>query len=189
MFFIDGDETNGVYEGFTRGDNWNGWACPYFSKETGLRIARALKGVFDKDKDQFVFTDENYDPPEDKEYFEGFDIKTTEGKRHVYAIGAFGWIWNEKNFLDPDSEITTEKDFRDFENWLMRVRHVNFHPDNGFEEYIDVTNHDKRTFTKAEAEILNRQRTQAFDLLGDKIYDIGLEELRRYEAELEGPKP
>lgn len=85
------------YPGYTRGELWNGWACPRFTKEVGLQIAKdtAIEDyylVFDEEHDRFVYHDCNYDQVE-YETFEGEDIVVDTEVIHVYPIGAWSWIW------------------------------------------------------------------------------------------------
>ena len=35
------DDNIAIYDGYTDGTHWNGWACPWFTKETALEIADA----------------------------------------------------------------------------------------------------------------------------------------------------
>lgn len=35
------DDNIAIYNGYTDGTHWNGWACPWFTKETALEIADA----------------------------------------------------------------------------------------------------------------------------------------------------
>ena len=56
-------------EGITYGGTWNGWACPYFTKENGLLIAKLAPNFglqYDEQNDKFV----NSLYPEDSEYYE-----------------------------------------------------------------------------------------------------------------------
>lgn len=34
-------EDGPIYEGYTNGNHWNGWACPYFTREAADEIAEA----------------------------------------------------------------------------------------------------------------------------------------------------
>ncbi len=33
--------SEGTFEGFTKGDHWNGWECPFFTRAEGLKFERA----------------------------------------------------------------------------------------------------------------------------------------------------
>jgi hypothetical protein len=95
-FSIDALEGQ-IFDGFTAGGNWNGFACPYFTHEQGNVVLAAFKAAgdkgarFDASRDAFIFggIDEQWDEPEQ---FEGFVINGTV----YYAIGAFGWCWIEE---------------------------------------------------------------------------------------------
>lgn len=50
-FNIDNNEN--IYEGYTYGDTWNGWACPYFTKEVADKMA--------KDYDYTMYYEERID--------------------------------------------------------------------------------------------------------------------------------
>lgn len=83
----------GPYEGWTSGERWNGWACPYFSREVGLKIAAdytssgpCFLAEYDAEEDCFRF----YDP--DHEEWEAFGAMEV-GTRQVYPIGTHFWTW------------------------------------------------------------------------------------------------
>jgi hypothetical protein len=93
QFTIDAIEGK-VFDGFTDGASWNGFACPYFTHEQGNVVLAAFKAAgdkgahFDAGRDEFVFTgiDERWDEPD---RFDGVVINGTV----YYAIGAFSWCW------------------------------------------------------------------------------------------------
>jgi hypothetical protein len=35
-------EDGPIYEGYTNGNHWNGWACPYFTRQIAEQIAREV---------------------------------------------------------------------------------------------------------------------------------------------------
>lgn len=88
------------YVGFHRGENWNGWACPYFSRRAGLRMVELYskrrpgdhfgldhKAEYDQDENAFRF----YDPVHDTwEAFEAVEID----ERLLFPIGTFNWTWS-----------------------------------------------------------------------------------------------
>lgn len=81
------------FVGFSKGEEWNGWACPYFAFEEGQKILRAHNSAgrtawFDEKADQFVFEING-----EEEYFPA--IHENDGK--YYPIGNGSWIWEEKN--------------------------------------------------------------------------------------------
>lgn len=88
-------EEGPIYEGYTKGNHWNGWACPYFTKEVADQIAREVNAdapdctmCYDKANDAFAY--KGY-MEEEVVIFKGEDI---QGK-HLYSIGAYSWIWDD----------------------------------------------------------------------------------------------
>lgn len=81
------------FEGFSNGESWNGWACPYFTFEEGQKILQAhnsgeAKGWFDDRGDQFVF-----EIQDEKEVCPAVE----ENGVKLYPIGSGSWIWEEIN--------------------------------------------------------------------------------------------
>ena len=92
----------GPFEGWTNGQRWNGWECPFFECDTVIRMVdtwnnKAFDGEeyqarYDEERDAFYFRDGGL------EEWDCFGAKTieTEGKAiKVYPIGAFCWIWSD----------------------------------------------------------------------------------------------
>lgn len=109
-FEIDCFES-GHFAGYTFGESWNGWACPRFSRGVAFAIMDAHRTMttpahawYDEARDAFCFVPDDIpveqidrdNPPEETDVFEGFD---QEGK-HLYAIGAWGWCWNDAGRID-----------------------------------------------------------------------------------------
>ena len=97
LMYFNIDDSTARYPGYTRGERWNGWACPRFTKEVGLQIAKdtGIEDyylIFDEENDRFVYHDCN-DEPNEHETFEGTDIVVDTEIIHVYPIGAWSWIW------------------------------------------------------------------------------------------------
>jgi len=95
---------------FTRGNHWNGWECPFFTMEQAEVFAaqwRALSeehtATFDAATDSWTFSDPTNGGPEDADVFDGIDAVGPQGPLHVYAIGAWGWTWNEAKAEDAES--------------------------------------------------------------------------------------
>lgn len=89
---------NEVFEGFTDGSDWNGWACPFFVKAVAEKVLKASEKngylhSYDKEKDAFIVT--NTEDPEDyePEIFEATKITIDNEEVVVYPIGAYYWIW------------------------------------------------------------------------------------------------
>lgn len=88
-------EDGPIYEGYTKGNHWNGWACPYFTREVADQIAREVNAdapdctmCYDKANDAFAY--KGY-MEEEVVIFKGENI---QGK-HLYPIGAYSWIWDD----------------------------------------------------------------------------------------------
>ena len=82
-----------IYDGYTDRDHWNGWACPYFTREVAEQIAREVNDgdctmCYDKANDAFVYKEYG---EEETNIFKGKDI---QGK-HLYPVGAYSWIWDD----------------------------------------------------------------------------------------------
>ncbi len=91
-FAIDllGDQ---LFDGYTQGDEWNGWSCPYFTSKQAEYIVQAhngkgLKAWYDANSDSFSFEIEASDE------IDSFPAQEIEGMK-VYPIGARCWIWEE----------------------------------------------------------------------------------------------
>ena len=84
------------FEGFSRGEDWNGWACPYFTFEQAQQIMeahrqRGWKAEYNESEDKFVFNFSH----DGNDGTDAFSAELIEGKK-LYPIGAFCWIWEEE---------------------------------------------------------------------------------------------
>lgn len=88
-----------AFEGFTKGEDWNGWDCPYFTfgqahkvlethNELRLIIGQKDLAYYDSATDAFVFPTNNED---ESEIFAAI----IEAGQKYYPVGAFCWIWEE----------------------------------------------------------------------------------------------
>jgi len=81
---------NDIWHGFTEGDTWNGFDCPYFTEAEGLRLNAALvalataEGHIDDDDDTFDI----------RWSFSDWRKGVHKGQP-VYGIGAYCWTWSE----------------------------------------------------------------------------------------------
>lgn len=101
--FALGDET--LFDGYTLGEEWNGFACPYFTlqqAETLMRYQNAQsQSEFGTDAMFYDATRDAYavrfpdDPARPADYYVGEDLDTADGRLHVYPIGHSAWIWYE----------------------------------------------------------------------------------------------
>lgn len=96
-FVIEGFD--GVFEGYTNGERWNGWSCPRFPKEVADKVVDMFnrgvncKAWYDEENDEYIFT-QNHDNIEDEKY--DSQLIEIDGKEiKVYAIGAWGWVWED----------------------------------------------------------------------------------------------
>ncbi|MGM9697900.1 MAG: hypothetical protein ACI3Y0_04585 [Prevotella sp.] len=74
-----------------------------------------------------------------------------------------------------NKKIETTEDVSAFFNYLLREQKVNFHPDESFENYIDVVTREP-SFTTQECKLFNRLMNESFDVCEREcvnIYDIG----------------
>lgn len=99
LFAFDGVTT--LILGYTvKGDLWNGWAKPMFTKEGAQLIAQSLPGMTYKEE-----TD-SFDIDLEGEMY-SFCATTVQipimGAVKVYAIGAGSWCWNS---WYPDEDLT-----------------------------------------------------------------------------------
>ncbi len=81
-----------IFDGYTRGEDWNGFACPYFTFEQANQIVaitneNGIKAQYIEAEDAFMFVIEQ----ETEMFYPARDeiIK-------LYPIGAFCWIWNQE---------------------------------------------------------------------------------------------
>lgn len=103
-----GDEF--VYKAYTDGADWNGWDCPFFEKEEADRLMSDFNGAgmdgniyYKEENDAYYFHDNNY-PEDPDDQYEGLDLDTVDGLKHVYAIGAWSWTWYEYQGHDKQME-------------------------------------------------------------------------------------
>ena len=78
-----------------------------------------------------------------------------------------------------DSHIKSTEEVKTFFHHLVYERHVNFHPDEDFKNYICYED-KKPTFTTDEVEVYNRLMDESFDVCSKEkidIYQIGCDEL------------
>lgn len=84
------------FDGYTQGETWNGWACPYFTFEQAQQLVRAyeengLEARYNEVSDAFSF---ELDAGGDLKEVDTFPAEEINGRK-FYPIGAFCWIWEE----------------------------------------------------------------------------------------------
>ena len=96
------------FEGFTKGENWNGWDCPYFTFEQTQKILKAYnelrqiigensKAYYKSEIDAFVF-------PVSEDETEVYEALVENGQKY-YPVDSFVWIWEE---IEGDSRLCTK---------------------------------------------------------------------------------
>lgn len=87
-----------TFEGFTAGETWNGWACPYFMNDEAIVVLKdcennGYRWFYDSGADAFVVS--HAEDPEDfePERFEAIRITLDNEDIVVYGIGAYSWTW------------------------------------------------------------------------------------------------
>ncbi len=83
-----------VFNGFTQGETWNGWARPFFTFDEAQNIVSAHKehgrnAYYDKESDGFAF-----EVALSKGDYDIFSSVEVEGIK-LYPVGAGCWIWEE----------------------------------------------------------------------------------------------
>lgn len=89
--------------GYTNGDLWNGWATPYFPLEEAQKLqaeinqCEGMRMFYESRADKFYWQHEDEDEPY---IWQGEDIQTVDGIKHLYGIGAYSHIWDELGIED-----------------------------------------------------------------------------------------
>jgi hypothetical protein len=98
-FYLDVDPET-TFKGFTKGNTWNGWACPYFEKVLAEQIAEHYSELHRYDHEEEYWAD--YVSEEDVFAFhndqDGEPRKfgpVDVGEEKLYPIGAYCWTWVE----------------------------------------------------------------------------------------------
>ena len=99
-FTIDGEQ---LFEGYTFNRYWNGWECPYFTKDVAMEVCKEFSYKYDDDEECRCFYDEETDKFYCEDYNSDYEreligtpttIKTEDGELKVYYFGG-SWIWSE----------------------------------------------------------------------------------------------
>ncbi|MEO8612971.1 MAG: hypothetical protein ABI690_34075 [Chloroflexota bacterium] len=90
--------TNTQFQGYTDGDTWNGFACPYFERTVAEQILNnaakhGISWLYNYEYDAFIVRSisdpDGYAPEE----FQGHMIAIDGKETRVYGIGAYTWMW------------------------------------------------------------------------------------------------
>jgi len=127
--FVDIDDATKSVLCITDDAHWNGWECPRFTKEEADKVvafysnrAEGYPAQYNQAADQYeFFMQDDWDDhcneqiDEDNEdsgweIYKGYDIWMDGEPVHVYAIGAWSWIWSESQWDDEPDDVLEEID-------------------------------------------------------------------------------
>ena len=91
--FLEGQ----TFEGYTQGEEWNGFACPYFTFQQAQTLVEAWRAAghnarYDSEADCFAFEIVSGEGSD----YDSFPAIEVDGLK-VYPVGASCWIWEEMN--------------------------------------------------------------------------------------------
>lgn len=75
-----------------------------------------------------------------------------------------------------NASLKNKADVERFVVFLIKDLGLNYHPDEDFNNYIDLAT-GKRTFTVHEAKTLNERNAEAFRVMGNDLYSVGFDEI------------
>lgn len=86
------------FEGFTDGETWNGWACPYFTYDIAEGILKASESNgyrwnFDTKADAFFVRHIEDSEDSSPDQFKGIQVVAADQAVVLYAVGAYSWSW------------------------------------------------------------------------------------------------
>ncbi len=111
QFTLDGGP---AYDGYTKGDRWNGWACPYFTRGVIEEIASTWS---DSEEDSIKFVDGKcvITVCGETETIDMTSLETEEGIKDVYDFGLLGFVWEDESdhieFEVEDRVIRVSSDY------------------------------------------------------------------------------
>ena len=129
------------FVGYTTGEKWKVYESPYFEKEIVEQIFKNfdfLNWGYNSDKDCFIYycPEERLESNKDIPVLYGVDIRTIEGFKHVYQLGAGEWIWQEcssfenyivvaytSHFIGHLYNTLTTKDWKEVCDWIKLYNH------------------------------------------------------------------
>ncbi len=81
-----------IFHGYSSGNTWNGWECPFFEFDEAAAITAVQNKIkedscyYEKEKDSFIF--------KFQDEIEEYPAEFIEEKK-LYGIGSSIWIWEE----------------------------------------------------------------------------------------------
>lgn len=134
VFTINGFEHPHI--GYTNGDNWNGWATPYFEVDEAFKIVEEYNKetefpiLYNEETDTFAVKEMG---ELDGDNWKGVNCQTEDGIKHLYGIGAYAWIWDFVSQSNIKSIANVVEDFLwEFDTYEHRDNY------NGREELIEA---------------------------------------------------
>lgn len=103
------------------------------------------------------------------EYETEEDMETSE----LYYYVSIDYMTGKK-----DIKESAEDRYKKFLGKVGPTLGIGYHPDTPFSDYVEVKS-GKPTYSKEEAEQLDKERQEHIKALGDKVYDIGFEDMKR----------
>jgi hypothetical protein len=102
---VEDVETDPFYLGYSKGQRWNGWACPSFPWESVLKIARDVAKWEGEGIERVVVDEENrrvwmdargiWGETDPHTYYE-LETEFLQDGTPVWPIGSQSWTWNDK---------------------------------------------------------------------------------------------
>lgn len=95
---VEVDGVRGSFKAYILDTRWNGFAEPFFDKEEGMKIVRALSSAPDVKFSYWPSTDAFVEKWErDKPFaYKPYRVQTVDGPRKLWPIGAAYWTWTIK---------------------------------------------------------------------------------------------
>ena len=97
VFTIDGFKYPHI--GYTEGKRWNGWATPFFEVDEAIKIMEEFNAcepefpiIYNEETDTFSVEEIGGGNGDE---WKGKNYQTEEGIKHLYAIGAYSWVWED----------------------------------------------------------------------------------------------
>lgn len=97
-------DDNKSFEGYTFNEYWNGWDCPYFTKDVAMEICKEFSCKYDENEEFRCFYDEDSDTFYSEDWNTDYEreeigcpteINTEDGMIKVYNFSYAGWTWSE----------------------------------------------------------------------------------------------
>lgn len=122
------ENIDNTFEGYTYGETWNGWACPYFTKDESDKVLKNMVDdygsgfhIYDNENKRFIVglsdevtalpeyldkkiltlsDDEILSKYEDVEVYNEMQLNYKNEVINVYPLGSGSWIWDCDKYID-----------------------------------------------------------------------------------------